>query len=401
MIPLTPPLSAVAISQSTVSNLQVDLGDVTASQPALNVTVATDSTTATTVASGNTDTNSTVNGSLDVQSTQVVGANVAASTTVNVASDAGAQTTLTTSATGNEIDAGSFEGGGPLTGTLNQTAGPVQIRADSTFNGTNAQTGNGSMSVQAIGNTAGVTVQDTSANVTINQTSTAQTEADGAATLLYTPGTVTASAVAVSNDMSAVGTGNASQSLNVTQSMSGPLTQATQSFNVGNGQTVITSASASSNNISISNENGPLNVVDNQTNTSFTFAQAVGSSFEFGTGQTIASGVGNSVLAGNAGQQMSIDNTQSNVGNGTVVNASFNGNNGFDASSSATAMGNAVTGFACSDCGGVVNVSNNQTNTAQVAATSTLGVTGPNRSVNGTAIAVGNNATFYVSKPSH
>lgn len=399
MIPLTPPLSAVAISQSTVSNNQVNLNDVFSGQT-LNVVDVSDSTTATTAAGGNTVSSSVVSGSLDVQSSQVSGAPVGATSVVNVTTNAGAQTTVSTSATGNESDAGSFEGGGPLTGKFIQSSSTQNI-AESTFNATSAQTGNGSMSVQAIGNTAGVTVQDTSANVTINQTSTAQTEADGAATLLYTPGTVVASAVAVSNDMSAVGTGNASQSLNVTQSMSGPLTQATQSFNVGNGQTVITSASASSNNISISNENGPLNVVDNQTNTSFTFAQAVGSSYEFGTGQAIASGVGNSVLAGNAGQQMSIDNTQANVGNGVVVNASFNGNNGFDASSSATAMGNAVTGYACSDCGGVVNVSNNQTNTAQVAATSTLGVTASNRSVNGTAVAVGNNATFYVSKPSH
>ena len=94
------------------------------------------------------------------------------------------------------------------------------------------------------------------------------------------------------------------------------------------------------------------------------------------------------------------DNTQSNSG-GVVSNASFSGNNGFDAASSATAMGNAATGFACSDCNGVVNVNNNQMNSGGVSATSTIDIAAPNRSVNASATAVGNNATFYVSKPSH
>ena len=362
------------------------------------------------MAAGNTASSSVVNGSLDVRSSQLSGGMVTATSVVNVTPSApgtlanSGETTVSVSATGNESDAGSFNEGdyanGPLTGNFVQSSS-TQNMAASTFNGANAQASDASLSVQALGNTHGVTVQDTSANVTTNQSSTAITEADGAGTLKYSPGTVVASASAVSNNMTAVGTGNASQILNTTQSMTGPRTQATQSMNVGNGQTVITAAQATDNNISISNENGPLNVVDNQTNTSFTLAQAVGSSYEFGTGQTSASGVGNSVLAGNAGQQMSLDNTQANVGNGISVSASFNCNNGYDASSSATAMGNAVTGFACSDCGGVVNVSNNQTNTAVIGATSTLGVTSSNRSVNSSAVAVGNNATFYVSKPSH
>ena len=77
------------------------------------------------------------------------------------------------------------------------------------------------------------------------------------------------------------------------------------------------------------------------------------------------------------------------------------GNNGYDATSSATAMGNAATAFACSDCGGAINITNSQTNSGGVSAVSTLSITGANRSVTGVATAVGNNATFYVSKPSH
>jgi hypothetical protein len=62
-------------------------------------------------------------------------------------------------------------------------------------------------------------------------------------------------------------------------------------------------------------------------------------------------------------------------------------------------MGNAVTAYACTNCGGVMNVSNTQTNNAGVNATATTTLTGSNRSVTSTATAVGNSATFYVSKP--
>lgn len=64
-------------------------------------------------------------------------------------------------------------------------------------------------------------------------------------------------------------------------------------------------------------------------------------------------------------------------------------------------MGNAVTGFACSDCNGTLAVTNSQTNSVALSATSQIDVAASNRSVTGTATAVGNNATFYVSKPSH
>lgn len=402
-IQTSPALNPAAISQSTVNNTQVQLGDVFSTQT-LNVVDVSDSTTATTSASGNTVSSAVVSGSLNVQSSQTMSANANAQTTVNVTTNAGAQAVLNTSALGNGSDAGSFEGA-PVTGVISQTAGPVQILATSNFNAQNAQTGVDSSSVasfgvQAIANSHGVTVSDTSANTTTTQTSSAQTEADGGAVLKYTPGTAAASATGVSNNLTGAGSGNASQTLTATQTMNGPLTQATQSINLGNGQTIQSNATASANNIYVSNENGPLAVTDSQTNSGFTFAQSVATGFEFGSGQASSDAVADSVLVGNAGAQTSLDNTQSNSG-GVAANASFSGNNGFDAASSATAMGNAATGFACSDCNGVVNVNNNQMNSGGVSATSTIEVAAPNRSVNASATAVGNNATFYVSKPSH
>jgi len=56
--------------------------------------------------------------------------------------------------------------------------------------------------------------------------------------------------------------------------------------------------------------------------------------------------------------------------------------------------------IACSDCEGSVKVSNRQRNSADVGATATTSV-GSARSVNGVASAVGNSASYYVSRPSH
>lgn len=374
------------------------MGDVFSTQT-LNVVDVSDSTTATTSATGNSVTSAVVSGSLNVQSSQTMNANAKAQTTVNVTANAGAQTILNTAALGNGSDANSF-GGGPLTGSFTQTTGATQILATSDFNAQNAQTGAASLSVQAMANSHGVALSDTSANTTTIQTSNARTEADGGAVLTYTPGTASATASGVSNNLTGAGSGNASQTLVATQTMNGPLTQATQSINLGNGQTIQSNATASANNIFVSNENGPVAVTDNQTNNGFTFAQSAATGFEFGSGQASSSAIADSVLVGNSGPSLSLDNTQSNDVS-VVSNASFSGANGFDASTSATAMGNAVTGFACSDCGGVMNVRNNQINSSGVSSTSTIDIAASNRSVNASATAVGNNATFYVSKPSH
>jgi hypothetical protein len=168
---------------------------------------------------------------------------------------------------------------------------------------------------------------------------------------------------------------------------------------VGNAQTIEGDATVTANNIAITNQADALNVVTNQSNASFTFADSVATGFEFGDGQATAFGVGNSMLAGNFGPSTTVNNTQVNTG-GIEANASFTGDNGFDASTSATAMGNAAIAFACSQCGGVINITNSQTTSGGgVEANATTNITTQGRSVSSVATAVGNNATFYVSRP--
>ncbi|HKT53567.1 MAG TPA: holdfast anchor protein HfaD [Caulobacteraceae bacterium] len=409
-IPMSPPFSAVATSQSVVNNNQVQLGDVFSTQT-LNVVDVSGNAAGTTTATGNSAYGAVASGSLDVESNQQLSGNISSATHFNVTDDVQGQTTVLTASTGNTAEADSIEGG-PLTGNLSQSVGAVSIMSENDFNAGAAQIGAISASSQAIANSVAVTLTDAESALTINQSSAASVDAEsgsdttGSADIEYSPGTVSFASSAVGNNITAAGisvNSGAGQAIDATQTVTGPLTQAAQFVAVGNAQTVLGAATASANNISITNQYGPVGVSDTQSNASFVFADSVVSAYEFGTGQASAYGVGNSVMVANVGPSTSLDNTQTNTVD-TDAKASFTGSGGavaYDATSSATAMGNAATAFACSDCGGVVNVTNNQVNSGGVNATSSLSVGGSNRSVNGVATAVGNSATFYVSKPSN
>jgi hypothetical protein len=419
---MLPPFSGVATSQSTVDNNQVQSGDVLSTQT-LNVVDTTGASTSIATATGNSLNAGTEAGSLDVQTVQTGNVaspgNVTATSHVFVTTNAGSLTTVNASATANTVEADSVEGG-PLTGNFTQSTIPnITVKSEYDFNAAAAQTGAASVSSQAIGNSLGFGLSDASSNVTTNQTNNATIDAEGGsevgggsgATLQYTPGTAAFSATAVANNLTATGTGVSSQTINTTQTASGPLVQAGNFANVGNGQTIEGDATATANNVAISNQGGALVVNNTQTNSSgdpanptFVFADSVASGFEFGSGQATADGVGNSVLAGNQGPSTELNNVQVN-NSGIEANASFTGDNGFDATSSATAMGNAAIGFACSQCGGVINVTNSQTTSGggveAFSSTTTNNTTGSNRSTTGISTAVGNSATFYVSKPTN
>ncbi len=399
MMPMLPPLSGAAISQSTLDNVQAQSGSVVSGQT-LNVVEVSASTVGTTTATGNSAAGAVESGSLAVQSSQSLTAAVNASTTLNVATYAGTRTSLSTAATGNSGDAGSY-GAGALTGTASQTiSANGSVVGVSTINATNAQTGAVSASVQAIGDSQGVAASDTSAAMTINQVNDGQTSATGGVSLSYTPGTASLSATSVANNVTGTGTGVSSQALTINQASTGQ-SVSEQDVYLGNGQAITGAATSTGNNISVSNTSGGLSVTELQSNTGYVQAQAQVSGYEFGSGEADAYAVGNSALVGNYGTTLNLDNTQTNSGNGVSALAAFSGNNGYDAYASSTVMGNAVTGFACSDCNGVVNVTNNQSNSAGLGATTQIDVAAGNRSVTGTATAVGNNATFYVSKPGH
>jgi hypothetical protein len=215
---------------------------------------------------------------------------------------------------------------------------------------------------------------------------------------MYSPGEIDQSTIAASNNLTATGTTGSSQVLTVSQKMVGDQTLAYGEAISGNAQTINNAATASGNNISASNDGGPLDMAARQKNTGYVRAQAVNSAYEFGTNNAMAYGVGNSLAAGETGIELNLDISQMNSG-GVDAIADVSGTTGYDAQSTATAMGNAVTGYVCSSCGGSLGVNSRQINNGDVTAASSVSIGGSNRSVTGVSTAVGNSATYYSSRP--
>jgi len=108
--------------------------------------------------------------------------------------------------------------------------------------------------------------------------------------------------------------------------------------------------------------------------------------------------VANHVSVSNQDVWVEIDNSQFNSG-GVSVQAELTAHNGYDAYVGANAAGNSVTGYACSDCGGILNANTTPTNHGNVSATAVTSIGGQGRAVITGTTATGNTASFYVTRP--
>ncbi len=363
----------------------------------LDVVEVTDQTTAVTTATGNSADFTVEGGDLDVRSNQALQANVRADALDNVTANAGASTVLATAATGATGDAMVL--GGTHTGVYNQSTTATDIYAHTHVEAPAARFGDVSSSVQAIGNSQGLAASSAAAGVRVNQTNNAFVNTDGGGYFGQVTGAASVSAVSAANNVTVAGL-NGAQRVEVNQLNAAAVTQAAQFTAYGSAYVSATQATATGNNLT-ANEQGPiLDIKASQQNLAYVRAQSVNSAAQFGAGSSSAYGVGNSAVAGNQGPQIVLDNSQFNESGGVEAIASYTGISGYDASASASAIGNAATGYACSDCAGVMQAVNRQTNTAEVGATATTTVTA-GRSANGVANAVGNTASYYVTRPSH
>lgn len=386
-----------AISQSTVTNDQLQVGNVFATQQ-LDVVTADSDTTATTTATGNSFTGSVNTGDVDVQSNQTTLGTTQAQTTVNVDSNAGEFTTMTTAATANTGQS-VISGGGTLSGNYTQTSAGPLVDGESQLNAPNAQTGDIAESVQAIANSQGYGATDSNISTSTTQVNSSTVMANGGAILGDVVEQGSFIAIGTGNNVNSDGAGNTSQDLAVNQTNNADVTQGAMFVNLGNSQITNTSATSTGNNMSATNTQGSLNAGVSQDNESYVRAQSVETSFAFGGANVSAYGVGNSVLAANIGPSVGLNNVQVNGTGGVESIASFQGDNGYDAFVASTAVGNAATAFSCSSCGGVMSVRNSQTNNGDAAATASVGLTSGARSVRSTATAAGNTGTFYVTSP--
>lgn len=328
------------------------------------------------------------------------GADIGASTTVNVAGFAGVLVTHT-DAYGNSGDLIAV-GGANVSGGLTQKVNSgSNVTAQTTINAYGAEIDNASIQSNAVANTQGIGIDGGgTADVIVRQTSSGVVQASNSTIFGYSPGEVDQGAIATGNNVTATGTVGSSQVLQTSQKTNDGHILAYGAAISGNAQTINNSATAAANNLQASNDGGPLDIAASQLNKVNVRAQALSSAYEFGTNNSMAFAVGNSATASETGIELNMDLSQVNRG-GVDAISEVDGNTGYDAQSTATAMGNYASGSVCSTCGGTLTINSRQVNSGDITASSTVNIGGTGRSVSGVVTAVGNSATYYASRPSN
>ena len=368
---------------STVLNTQVQFGDVFSEQT-LNVETVTDYTSANTTATGNLYSAATDSSGLDIRSNQTSSGDVLANTLVNVETHSGAQTYLSTTASGNLGDANVYAG--TLTAVFNQTVTASTLKANSQVEAAEAETGEVAAATQAVANTQTLGISYGAAGVRVNQANAGDVYADGGAIYGYVAGSAELTAGAMGNNIALSGDGGSGVRIVGDQRNTADTVQAAHFTAYGQAQDARTTAIAAANDFNAVNQGYLLDATVNQANQAYVRAQAEGSAANFGAGAAVANGVGNNAVMGA-------------IGGGVEAVAAFTGGEGYDGLASASASGNAAVGYACSQCSGRMTVDNSQTNTTDIGAAATASLTA-GRSISGVANAVGNTATYYVSRPS-
>ena len=386
---------ASAQDGSLVLNNQLQLGDVISGQT-LNVEGATDQVTVSNSAQGNSLSGSVENDSLTVRSTQTMRGDARATTEMTLGGDTEGPVSAVTQAGGNFLAAGAY--GADLEIDATQTVDGGEIVANSAIRGGTARLlGGGSVAVSAIANTTALGGTGASVTGSIDQSSDASVRAGNLAETQYIPATASFTSQAFGNAVAATTDAASNQNLSVRQRSTGGVIDADVSANAGNAWDMAGRANAAANQAAFANQGGSMVVVTDQGNTSAVRSNAIVTAYDFGAATAHAQGAGNAVSAGNNDVYLEIDNSQLNSG-GVEVSASFSGGNGYDAYVGADAVGNTVTGYACSECEGVLIATNAQTNDGGVSATASTTVQGSGRAVITGTNAVGNAASFYVSR---
>lgn len=381
---------------SIVLNTQLQLGDVITGVT-LDVVDTEEQVTVTNAAQGNTLSGSVENDSLTLDSTQTMRGDARATTSLTLGGDTEGVVNATTQARGNYLAAGAY--GADVTLEAAQEVDEVEISASTVITGENARLlGGAYVQSAAIANTVAVGGEGATVQGSVDQTSAATVRATNFLGSQYIPAQADFSSQAIANAVAVNSDLASNQNLSVRQRSRGEIVEAATSANSGNAWDLAGRANASANQAVFANQGGALITATDQANASRVRAAAIVTSYDFGAATSQARGVGNEVSAGNNDIYLEIDNVQLN--NGQIdASAEFSGGNGYDAYVGADAAGNSITGYACSECEGVIDARNSQTNTANVTATTSVTTQGSTRAVLAGANAVGNAATFYVSRP--
>lgn len=386
---------ALAQSQPLVLNEQLQLGDVVAGQT-LNVVDASNQVSVTNSALGVSLAGGSQGHDALVVSTQQMRGETRATVDITLSGDTSGVVGVVNQARGAYLGA-TVNDADVAIDAAQTTAGLV--RAQTTIEDDRARLlAGGTVSTGAIGNSVAVGGESVGILMGLDQRTEASVRASTYAATRYIPAQAEFSSQALANAVQTSGSGASDQRMGVRQRSSGAIIEAGTSANSGNAWDLAGRANAGANQIVVGNQGGSIVVETDQGNTSAVRAATVVTSYDYGEATAYARAAANEVQAGNNDRYVEIDNTQLNSG-GVEASARFAGHNGYDAYIAADAVGNSVTGYACSTCSAYLDATNSQTNNGDVTATVSGTVTGQGRAVIGSATATGNSATFYVSRP--
>ena len=387
---------AAAQDGTIVLNQQLQLGDVFAGQT-LNVVDSQDQVTVETSAQGNSASGAVYNGSITVQSDQTMQGDAVATTDITLGGDTYGEVNATTQAGGNYLAVSAYDA--TLTLDATQTTDDGLISAATEIGDSTARLHAGAtVGSSAISNTVAVYGQTSFVSGTIDQFSAAVVRSFGRIESQYIPAEASVTSQAIANAIAVNSDNTSGQNLSIAQRSFGSFIEAEASANAANAWDLAARARATANQAVLYNEGGSVVNASDQRNSSFVRASALTTAYDYGRAEAYARGAANELSVGNNDIYVEIDNTQFNTG-GVDVISTFSGTNGYDVSVGADAVGNSVTGYACSECEGYLEAGNTQTNSGDVSAVANTTVAGSNRSVITGANAVGNSASFYVSRP--
>ena len=389
---------ASAQDGTIVLNEQLQLGDVFSHQT-LNVVDAQEQVTVSTSAQGNSASGAVENGAITVQSDQQMQGDAVATTDMTMGGDTYGLVTATTQAGGNYLSVSAYDADLSVDATQSDTGGLVS--ATSQLGEDDARLlGGAVINASAISNTVALYGEGSSVGGAIDQSSSATVRAYDRIETQYIPAEASVSSQAIVNAVAVTSGQTSGQDLRIVQRSTGDFVEAESSANAGNAWDLAGRAHATANQAVLYNEGGSVVVESSQDNTAFVRAAATTTAYDYGRAEAHARGAANELSVGNNDIYVEIDNSQFNSG-GVAVTATFSGTNGYDVYVGADAVGNSVTGYACSECEGSLEARNSQTNGGDVSAAADTTVAGSTRAVITGANAVGNSASFYVSRPSH
>jgi len=391
---------AAAQDRTRVLNNQLQLGDVIAGER-LNVVDATEQVTVSNAAQGNSVSGAAQGVDIELQSQQSLHGDVRGTTDMSFGGDTDGVVNVTTQARGNYLAAAGY--GANVHVESDQTVGATSVQATNTLDDDQARLlGGAYVNSTAIANTAALGGEGARVEGVLIQNSGATVRAHNYAATQYIPAeaefTAQALANAVAVNSESDSDSGSSQNLVARQRSTGAIVEADVSANAGNAWQLAARANAGGNQAVLANQGGSQLVTTDQSNLSAIRAAAIATSYDYGSITAHARGAANEASIGNNDVYVEIDNAQFNSG-GVSVTADVTATNGYDAYVGADAAGNVVTGYACADCEATMLATNSQVNEGDVSAQARTEIRGSNRAVITGANAVGNSATFYVSRP--